>query len=79
MLPLLTGLPGRIWTYVAAVLAALAAGAWLLLIARQAGRDAERAAQATWEREAVHARMEAEGGAARAVDPAAELLRRWGR
>lgn len=72
-------IPGRVWVWTVALGAAVAAGAWLLLTVRQGGRDAEKIAQAGRDMEAANARIEEDGAAARAADPAGELQRRWGR
>lgn len=75
----LLAVPGKVWTWAAAVGGAIIGALVLYTTIRQGGRDAERAAQLGRNVESARARIEEDAAADRAADPAGELRRRWGR
>lgn len=78
-MPFLTPLWLRIWPYLAAIGAALAAIGAVFLRGRQSGIDAARARQMEQAAEQRETRDEIDRAVARDPDPAAELRRDWRR
>lgn len=75
----LLAVSSKAWGWLGGAVAVAGAVLLGLAKAKQAGVDAQSAAQAKQDREAANVRITEEANAARAADPAAELHKRWGR